>query len=193
MERTTMTITQPKTNAKLITADELLRMYAKGFRGELIRGELCETMPAGGEHGEIIANLVYELQRFVRPARLGRIAASDSGVLLQQNPDTVREPDIAYFSTDRIPEGERVTGYYEVVPDLVVEVASPGNTNHEIHDKARMWLSYGSRVVWVIYPNTRTIAIHPHDGEITLLSDTDTLDGQDILPGFTCNIADIFD
>ncbi len=188
-----MTITQPKTDAKLITADELLRMSAKGFRGELIRGKLCETMPVGGEHGEIVVKLAYELQAFVKPRHLGRIAASDSGVWLERDPDTVRESDIVFISADKIPTGVRVTGYYEAVPDLVVAMVSPSNTSREINDKARMWLSHGVRLVWVVYPDTRTVAIHPRDGEIIVLSDTETLDGQDILPGFTCNVADIFD
>ena len=188
-----MTITETKADAKLITADELLQLYSKGVQGELIRGELCRTMPAGGEHGEIVVNLAYQLQSFVKPRGLGRIAASDSGVWLERDPDTVREPDIAFISTGKIPADARITGYYEVAPDLVVEVVSPNNTDREINDKAKMWLSHGVQLVWVVYPDTRTVAIHPHDGPVTVLSDTETLDGQDILPGFTCNIADIFD
>ena len=188
-----MTITRTKTAPKLITADELLRLYSKGVRGELIRGELYRTMPAGGEHGEIVMKLGAELTAFVKARRSGRVAGSDSGVLLEQVPDTVREPDIAFFSVDKIPANTRVTGYYEVIPDLVVEVVSPNNTDREIYDKARMWLSYGVRIVWVIYPDTRTVAIHSQDAPVTVLNDTDTLDGQDVLPSFTCNIANIFD
>ena len=77
-----------------------------------------------------------ELIAFVKARRSGRIAGSDSGVLLEQDPDTVREPDIAFFSESKIPAGTRVRGYAEVVPDLVVEVVSPSNSNHEIYDKA---------------------------------------------------------
>ena len=58
---------------KLLTADDLLRLYSKGVRGELIRGVLCKTMDAGGEHGETVVNLVTELRNFVKPRRLGRI------------------------------------------------------------------------------------------------------------------------
>ena len=106
---------------KLLTADDLLHLHSKGVRGELIRGVLCKTMAVGGEHGETVVNLVTELRNFVKPRRLGGLAASDSGVLLERSPDTVREPDIVFFSSEKIPPGERVTGYYEEVPDLVVE------------------------------------------------------------------------
>ena len=135
------------TKTKLLTADDLLRLYSKGVRGELIRGVLCETMAAGGEHGEIVVNLGIILGGFVKPRRLGRLAASDAGVLLERNPATVREPDLAFISSQKLPLNVRNPGYYEVVPDLVVEIASPSDSRREVNDKARMWHSHGVRLV----------------------------------------------
>ena len=94
------------TEQKLLTADDLLRLDSQGVRGELIRGVLCETMPAGQEHGEIAANLTIMLGTFIKPRKLGRITVSDAGVLLERDPDTVREPDIAYFSVEKVPAGD---------------------------------------------------------------------------------------
>ena len=85
------------TAQKLLTAEDLLRLDGKGVRGELIRGVLCETMPTGHEHGTVVVNLSAELRNFVKPRKLGTLTASDSGVWLERAPDTVREPDIAYF------------------------------------------------------------------------------------------------
>ena len=181
------------TETKLLTADDLMRLYSKGVRGELIRGVLCETMSAGGEHGEIVVNLVTEMRIFVKARRLGRLAASDSGVLLERDPDTVREPDIVFISANKIPPGVRVTGYYEVIPDLVVEVKSPSDSRREVHDKARMWISHGVPLVWALYPDSRSIDVHTPDAPRSILTDADALDGGDILPGFTCGIGDIFD
>ena len=178
---------------KLLTADDLLHLYSKGVHGELIRGVLCKTMAAGGEHGETMVNLVTELRNFVKPCRLGRLAASDSGVLLERSPDTVREPDIAFFTTEKIPPGVRVTGYYEEVPHLVVEVASPSDSVREVNDKARMWLSYGTRLVWVLHPNTRSVDVHKPGGAVATLANEDTLDVGDVLPGFECSLSDIYD
>ena len=175
-----------------MTADDLLRLYGEGVRGELIRGVLCQTTPTGNEHGVIVVNVASELRNFIKPRKLGRVTASDSGVWLEHDPDTVREPDIAYFSAQKIPLDERVTGYAEVVPDLVVEVASPGDTRRQVNDKALMWLSYGVRLVWVVHPDTRTVDAHRPQSGASTLTRNDTLDGYDVLPGFTCNVSDIF-
>ena len=178
---------------KLITADELLQLYRKGVRGELIRGVLCETMPEGQEHGEIVSNLVILLGNFIKPRKLGRLTASDAGVLLEREPDTVREPDVAFFSAAKLPPSVRVTGYSEVVPDLVVEVVSPNDGRWEVNDKARMWLGYGVALVWVVNPDTRTVDVHRAGWPVTVLAGADILDGLDVLPGFTCAVNEIFD
>ena len=181
------------TQTQLLTADDLLRLYSKGVRGELIRGELCKTMPSGGKHGEVVVNMVIPMGSHIKSRRLGRLAASDSGVLLERDPDTVREPDIAYISAERLPLDVEVTGYYEVVPDLVVEVVSPGDSAREVMDKALMWLSYGTRLVWAVNPGSRTVDVYrPEERTVTLGVD-DALDGLDILPGFTCPVSDVFD
>ena len=80
------------TLTKLLTADDLLRLDSEGVRGELIRGVLYETMPAGMEHGEIVMNLGILLGGFIKPRKLGRLTGSDAGVWLERDPDTVREP-----------------------------------------------------------------------------------------------------
>ena len=176
-----------------MTAGDLLRLYGKGVRGELIRGVLHETMPTGYEHGKIVINLGILLGNFVKPRKLGSLTASDSGVWLERDPDTVREPDIAYFSAERMPPGVRVTGYAEVAPDLVVEVVSPNNTLVEVNDKALMWLSYGVKLVWVVYPDTRTVDVYRGGHAATTLTEDDTLDGLDALPGFTCGVSEVFE
>ncbi len=180
------------TQTKLITADDLLQLYSRGVRGELIRGELCETMPSGGRHGEVVVNIVIPMGSFVKSRRLGRLAGSDSGVLLERDPDTVREPDIAFISAERLPLDVEVTGYYEVAPDLVVEVVSPSDSAREVMDKALMWLSYGTRMVWAANPESRSVDVYRPGERTVTLTESDTLDGLDILPGFTCPVANIF-
>ena len=180
-------------DTKLLTADDLLRLYGEGVRGELIRGVLCETMPTGQEHGEVVVNLTILLGTFVKSRRLGRLMASDSGVWLERDPDTVREPDIAYFSAEKILPGVRVTGYAEAVPDLVVEVVSPNDSLREVNDKAMMWLRHGIPLVWVVNPDRRTVDVYREGGAVSTLTDNDTLDGLDVLPGFTCAVRDAFD
>ena len=181
------------TKEKLLTADDLLRLDAQGVRGELIRGVLCETMPSGGEHGEIVMNFGILLGNFIKPQRLGRLAGSDSGVRLERDPDTVREPDVAYISAGRLPLSVKSKGYYEVVPELVVEIVSPSDSWQSVHDKALMWISYGSRLVWVVYPDLRMVDVYSEDGAMVTLGADEILDGGDVLPGFSCRVSEIFD
>ena len=183
-----MTTTKPE----LLTADDLLRLSSKGVKGELIRGVFHETMSAGVNHGRVVVKLVLLLGAFVMPCRLGTLLASDTGVLLERDPDTVREPDIAYISSDRLPIGEDVPGYSEVIPDLVVEVASPNDSRTEVRRKALMWLDHGAGLAWVAHPVAHTIDVYLAKGSMLTLTEDDTLDGGDVLPGFTCKVSDIF-
>ena len=180
------------TKQQLLTANDLLRLDSQGVRGELVRGVFCKTMSVGQEHGEIVLNLGAMLWNFVRPQKLGRLVASDTGIWLEHDPDTVREPDIAFFSTEKMPPDVRVTGYSETVPDLVVEVHSPSDSMREVHDKARMWLSYGVPLVWVVHPETRAVDVHRQQHAVSTLTENDSLDGADILPGFSCPISELF-
>lgn len=180
------------TESKLLTADELLRLYSKGMRGELIRGVFFETMPAGQEHGETVTAFVYRLMSFIEPRKLGRLTASDSGVRLESDPDTVREPDIAFFSAEKLAPGVRVRGYAEVVPDLVVEIVSPNDSLRDVNDKARMWLSYGVSLVWVVHLDSRMVDVHRESQAVYRLTESDILEGEDVLPGFACAVGEFF-
>ena len=189
------TATKPKTTTarQLLTADDLLRLDAQGIRGELIRGALIETMPAGHRHGKIVMNLGAELRNFVKPRKLGTVVGSDSGVWLERDPDTVREPDIAFFSAAKIPLDADIPGYAEVVPDLVVEVVSPSDSRAAVNDKALMWLRYGARLVWVVHPDARVVDVHREGHPVAALGVHDALDGLDALPGFSCPVREIFE
>ncbi len=186
------TATATKTASGLITADDLLRLSSDGVRGELIRGILSETTPTGHEHGQIAANLTILLGVFVKPRKLGALTTSDSGVQLEHNPDTVREPDVAFFSAERSPPDERVTGYAQVAPDLAVEIVSPPDRLSAVNDKALMWLRYGVRLVWVVRPDERRVDVHRDGYPVAALTESDALDGQDVLPGFSCPVREVF-
>ena len=187
-----MTTTEARSETGLLTAADLLRLDGEGVRGELIRGVLCETMAAGQRHGKIVMNLAIELGIFVKRKRSGTLVGSDSGVWLERDPDTVREPDIAFTSVERLPLGEDVPGYAEVVPDLVVEVASPSDSRREMHDKAHMWLSHGVRLVWVLHPEARAVDVHRPGQATETIGGEEALDGLDVLPGFSCLLDAIF-
>ncbi len=181
------------TKRQLLTADELLRLHSQGVKGELILGVFVESVASGVEHGKIAFKLGAMLLAFITPGRLGHVFGTDSGVLLQNGPDVVREPDVAYIAAERLPLDERVRGYLPVAPDLVVEIASPNDTDREVYDKARMWLSHGVSIVWLVDPDSRSVTVHSPDAATYDLTDADTLDGGGVLPGFTLPVRDIFD
>lgn len=188
-------MTTATTSEKLMTADDLLRLSEQRIvKGELVKGVLHETMSASGEHSEIAAGLVGELRAYVRPRRMGRVSASDAGVLLEQGPDTVREPDVAYFSAEKLPLDVRVRGrYYDVIPDLVAEVVSPNDRPREVAERVAMWHSYGVPLVWAVYPAARMVAAHPLGQPAIIYAEDDELDGGTVLPEFRCPVRDILD
>ena len=181
------------TKRELLTADDLLRLHSQGVKGELILGVFVESVASGVERGEIAIFIAAQLLAIVKPQGLGRVIGTDSGVLLQNGPDVVREPDVAYISAERLPLDERVCGYLPVAPDLVVEIASSNDTDREVYDKARMWLSHGVTLVWVVYPDTMTIEVHSLGAPTSTLTEDDVLDGGTVLPGFTLAMRDVFD
>ncbi len=181
------------TKQGLLTADDLLRLDSEGVKGELIRGVLHETVTAGGEHGDIASGLIGEVRAYARPRRLGRVGGTDTGILLERNPDTVREPDVYYISAEKLALDVRVAGYYEVVPDMVAEIRSPSDRRAEFNEKIQMWLDFGVRLVLAVYPQTRTIEAHQPGRSTVTLAYEDTLNGGEIIPGFSCPVRDIFD
>lgn len=181
------------TPPKLLTADDLLQLSSDGFCGELIRGVLCESMPPGLEHGEVVTAFGAELRGFVKPQRLGRVAVGDPGIKIERDPDTVRAPDVAFFSAQRLPLDQRIQGYADVLPELVVEVKSPRDSRDQLNDKAEMWLRQGVRLVWIAFPDERTVEAHHADQGVALYRREDELDGMDVLPGFTCAVGPLFE
>ena len=184
-----MTTTKPQ----LLTAADLLRLHSEGVKGELIMGVLHKKVSSGLEHGQIAINWGILLGSFVKPRRLGRLFGSDTGVQLEHDPDTVREPDVAFISAERMPLDVHERRYAQVVPDLVVEIVSPNDRPVPVFDKAQMWLRHGVRLVWITDPEARIITALPQSGPTRMFAETDTLDGGDVLTGFTCPVRDIFE
>ena len=124
--------------------------------------------------------------------RVGHLMVG-SGYILERDPDTVRGADISYISSERMPLEVRESGYGEIVPDLAVEVVSFNETMREVNDKGRLWFSYGVPLVWIADPNQRTVYVHPRASATIVLGESDTLDGGDVLPGFSSRVGEIFD
>jgi len=176
----------------LVTAEELFSMPDDGFRYELVRGELRKMAPAGHIHGKVAINISTPLAQYVRAHNLGTVYAAETGFKLASNPDTVRAPDVAFIRRDRVEEVGNVEGYWPGAPDLVVEVVSPSDTYSEVEEKVLEWLEAGVRMVIVANPRMRVVTVYRSLTEITVLTEADTLDGADVVPGWKMAVRDIF-
>jgi Uma2 family endonuclease len=174
----------------LLTAEDLERLPSD-LHCELIDGVLIERSPPGNPHGRVVVKVIGALLH-AEAMGLGRVFG-EGGFILRRGPDTVRAPDVSFFSAGReLPSGIR-PAFWGVAPDLLVEVISPWNTAAEIQSKVREWLEFGVREVWVIYPDTRTVQVIRSFQERVTLSEDDTLGGGEVLPGFSRSVFELFD
>ena len=179
-------------SAALMTADELLALSMPDKRTELVRGVLVVREPAGGRHGRIANELSRVIGNHVHAHALGAVYAAETGFTLARRPDTVRAPDVAFVRRERLPDPEP-TGFPDLAPDLVVEVASPGDRAGEILAKVADWLSAGTRLVWVVDPERRLARVYRPDGTEVTIGQGGELDGEDVLPGFSCPLSGVLE
>lgn len=175
----------------ITTADQLLDAGDIG-RCELIRGELHMMSPAGGTHGWVAQNFSYLITRYVKARKLGKVFTAETGFVLERNPDTVRAPDVSFIGTKRAGIAD-TPKYIPGPPDLAVEVNSPGDRAGEILEKVQSWLNAGTRLVWVVDPPTQTLTVYHPDGRSRLLKPTETVEGEEVLPGFGVRVEEIFE
>lgn len=179
------------TTKTLFTAEDLWQLPEGGRWYELVKGELIEMTPPGSMHGKVALRLARHLQAHVDAYQLGEVMV-ESGFRLESEPDTVRGPDVSFIAADRVPPEGLPDGFFPGAPDLAVEVVSPGDTNAEIQDRVMDYLTHGTRLVWVVRPRRRTVTVHSPDGTACVLSEADVLDGEDVVPGFTLFLQELF-
>src|SRR3982751_303845 len=176
--------------SQLLTAEELSTVALPGKATELVRGHLVVREPPGTRHGSIAARLSYLLADYVYRHELGIVCSQDTGFRIESNPDTVRAPDVAFIDrahADQIP----ATGYATFAPDLVVEIVSPDDRTGELLAKAAQWLDAGTRLVWVIDPARAEGRVYRDDGELTIIGAGGSFEGERVLPGFSCALAEV--
>ena len=182
-----------RTLKKLFTAEELLCLPTGGRRLELVKGKVYETAPAGGRHGHTTMKISVPLTLHVWSHDLGHVFTAETGFILHRDPDTVRAPDVSFVSMTRLRLDNIPDGYIDLAPDLVVEVVSPGDSRQEVREKVEEWLRAGVRLVWVIFPITRTATVYRSLEDVIHLTEADYLEGEAVAPGFSCRVGDLFD
>jgi Uma2 family endonuclease len=150
----------------LVTAEELWNIpNPLDKRRELVNGEVVEASPTTMLHGVIVGQVYEAIRAFVRQQDLGIVAAGDVGYVLRRDPDHVRAPDVSFVAWEDVPEsGLPERGFWNGPPALAAEVVSPDDRASEIHAKVRDFLEAGTRQVWVLWPQQRSVTVHEPDG-----------------------------
>ncbi|RMF89710.1 MAG: Uma2 family endonuclease [Nitrospinota bacterium] len=177
-----------------ITAQEFWQLGEGDRRRELINGEVVEMAPVGGVHGKLTGKIYRRLAEHVDRQGGGEVLVGDVGFVLSlpYDPERVRAPDIAFVSHHRLPEGHLPTGFLSGAPDLAVEVLSPADDPVDIQQKVRDYLEAGARLVWIVAPQARTVTVYRPDGSARLLRETESLEGEEVLPGLHIPLSEVF-
>jgi Uma2 family endonuclease len=186
-------MTSIRHEVKLITAEQLYELSDDGLNYELLRGTLVSEPVPGRLHGRTVARISKLLSIFVDSRRLGVVYTGDTGFVLARQPDTVRGPDVAFMTNERERETEGARPYIPGAPDLAVEIVSPSDRTREVLGKVSDYLAAGSRIVWVVNPVREEVSVFRSPFAPRVLASTDLLDGEDVLPGFSVTIAEIFE
>jgi Uma2 family endonuclease len=181
------------TAKKLMTAEELAALPSDdGRRYELLDGVLVEMAPNGFEH-DVIRGLVSQpFLNYVSSRKLGYVLPGDTGYFLRRNPDRLRAPDMSIVLHDRLPSGPLPKSFSTIMPDLVVEVVSPGDAASEVEAKTLEWLAAGVRLVINVYPETRSVMAYRSPTDVRRYTDAEILDAAPVLPDFTYPVAQLF-
>ena len=172
---------------EIYTQNDLEELSAQGARYELIRGELKLMPPAGADHGNITVDLIALVHGHVLACNLGKGFTSETGFIIEDNPRTILAPDYAFIARERmiypIPKG-----FMPLVPDLVLETRSPGDTAREVAAKVELWLEVGAREVWELNPRRQILTVYRPDDEPRALGAADKLESN-VLPGLSLELS----
>ena len=179
----------------LLTADEFLRWANSEENSdrhfELERGEVVELSPPGKYHGFVCGNVAGILRNFTIRWQRGYVCTNDSGVIVEEDPDTVRAPDVSLFDDDE--SADDMERKYPSDPPLVtVDVLSPDDRISRVVKKAMQLVARGSVLVWVVDPEAREMIVYRKDREPEFFGGDDELVFEDVLPGFRCRVSDFF-
>jgi Uma2 family endonuclease len=175
----------------LLTAEEFVERY-EGQRVELVRGVVEELPMPWNNHGFICWEIALALGAYIKAHDLGRISTNDSWMRTRRNPDTVRGPDVGYFSYARQPKGPVPEGFLERSPELVVEVKSPSDSWPKILAKANEYLAADVLAVVLLDPETHSATVCRPGVPPAKLEPKDALTLPELLPGFTVIVGSLF-
>lgn len=181
------------TTRQLVTADELLNMPDDGMRYELVRGELRKMPPAGHPHSRMGVRIATRLDMFTTDRGLGYVYGADGGFILESDPDHVRAPSVAFIRQGRVEAAADVDGYFPGPPDVAIEIISSSELYMDVDERVADYLASGTLAVVVVNPLRRTVRVHRPPSDAVELTEGDTLEIDDVVPGWRMPVGEIFE
>ena len=177
----------------LLTAEDLLQMPRDDWRYELVEGVLHRMPPPGFAHGSLAGQLGGLLFAHVNEHKLGRVLAAETGFQISSDPDTVRAPDVAFITNERLKQASFDRHkYFPGAPDFLVEVLSPTDNYSDVEKKVVQWLAAGARLVALADPAKQILFAHRPGKPVEILTRADILDASDVVAGWRVRVADVF-
>lgn len=160
---------------------------------EWIDGRLKERSLMGAKANRVATLLARLLDTHVAAHRLGWVFTEKCGYqCFPHEPRRVRFPDVSFVARGRLPSDQIPDGHMTVAPDLEVEVVSPNDLAYDLEERVSDYLAAGVRLLWIIYPTTRSVWVLHGDDMAARLTETQELSGEVVVPGFTCPIRTLF-
>lgn len=162
--------------------------------GELVDKEGAQQVtPTRLGHGRISGRIHVLLGNYVMTRDLGEVLSAETGFIMSHDPPEMRAADVAFVTKQRLAELESDDDWLSGPPDLAVEIVSEHDRASDVRAKAAAYVANGTRLLWVVYPASHVVDVYRPGQPVTTLSGDDTLDGGDVVPGFTLALAKIFE
>jgi Uma2 family endonuclease len=185
---------EPAIKTVPMTFEQAAELDPDLYPGEIADGEWIPVTKSTWRHGEVAMNTGFRLKQYsMQHPGVWSVVCGDPGTRLRRNPDILRGPDVAVTQVERKPTGKGAEGWLEGAPDLVVEVVGDRQTASELARKGLEYLAAGAQIVWVLDPDPETVMVLTPPNHLQILGAGDTLDGGDLLPGFSCPVSELFE
>ena len=168
-----------------MTLEEFLANDIEGY--EYIKGELVPMSSPSLGQAKVSAKITRYLQTYTSENQLGDVYV-EAGFKVGERG---MKPEVAFISTARLPEDESKGS--PIPPDFAVEVVSPTDIQWRVTEKVQAYLDAGTQMVWVVESVMKTVTVYRSATDIKVCTANDTLTGEDVVPGFSCQVAQLFE
>lgn len=177
----------------LVTIDEFLKLPSSDCLRELVRGRVIESKLRTPRHGAICSEIVARLWTHSKTNGGGRVIGNNSAVITHREPDSMRGPDVAYYSSERLPHGPLPSGCLKTMPDVVFDVLDESDHWSDVIEKALEYLHSGVRVACIVDPQKRSMAVF-RDGAVPKLFHAEAqFCLPEVLPDFCLSVGELFE